>query len=151
MGGTQGGTRRLTLREASEVLGISVEAVRKRTMRGSLPSDIGPDGRRYVYLDAGEDVGGPSSESHQPEDSSLIAAKDETIRVLREELERAGERDRENRRIIAALTQRIPELEAPQEAPESPESVEQGGDRGHAPQEQERPATRPWWRRVFGR
>jgi hypothetical protein len=27
---------------------------------------------------------------------------------------------------------------------------EEGGDRGHAPQEGERPAQRPWWRRRFG-
>ncbi len=47
------GTRRVTSREASEILGISVEAVRKRVKRASLRSDKGPDGRVYVYLDTG--------------------------------------------------------------------------------------------------
>ena len=46
---------------------------------------------------------------------------------LRAQLEQANEANRENRRIIAALTSRIPELEAPQGTPqeeprESPES-----------------------------
>lgn len=163
MGGTQGnptgdpsgGTRsgaRLTLREAASVLGISVEAVRKRTARGSLRSDIGADGRRYVYLDDGGD-GGPRGVNPEAEDPSLIAAKDETIRLLREELERAAERDRENRRIIAALTSRIPALEAPQEPADEPETVEEEPEkrtpRSDAPGPQEA-VRRPWWRRVFG-
>ena len=42
------GTRRVTLRGASEELGVSVEAVRKRVKRGSLRSDKDPDGRVYV-------------------------------------------------------------------------------------------------------
>jgi len=41
---------------------------------------------------------------------ALLAAKDETIAALWEQLAQADERDRENRRIIAALTQRVPEL-----------------------------------------
>jgi len=77
----------------------------------------------------------------------------ELIRTLQEQLEQANERDRENRRIIAALTSRIPAIEAPQEARESPETVEEASE-GREP----RPTTgssqegvqRPWWRRVFG-
>jgi hypothetical protein len=52
----------------------------------------------------------------------------ETIATLREQLAQVNERDRENRRIIAALTQRIPAIEAPpadeaSDAPESPETA----------------------------
>jgi hypothetical protein len=54
-----GRTRRVTLTEAAQVLGISKEAVRKRVQRGTLPSDVGEDGRRYVYLDAVGDDGPP--------------------------------------------------------------------------------------------
>ena len=52
---------------------------------------------------------------------ALLEAKDETIAALREQLEQANERDRENRRIIAALTSRIPAIEAPQEPSEATE------------------------------
>ena len=48
--------------------------------------------------------------------------------MLREQLAEAHAANRENRRIIAALTQRIPELEAPSEPREAP--VTASGDRG---------------------
>jgi hypothetical protein len=60
---------------------------------------------------------------------------------------------RENRRIIAALTSRIPAIEAPSETQESVETVEDEGERGRprpeAPGAQEGAPRRPWWRRVF--
>ena len=56
-GGDVGGdglaTRRVTMREAADLLGVSKEAIRKRVVRGTLPSEMGEDGRRYVYLEAG--------------------------------------------------------------------------------------------------
>jgi hypothetical protein len=49
------------------------------------------------------------------------------IESLERQLEQANERDRENRRIIAALTSRIPEIEAPRTTqPESPASPPMG-------------------------
>jgi len=47
------------------------------------------------------------------------------IDSLERQLEEAADRDRENRRIIAALTSRIPAIEAPQEASEAAETVEE--------------------------
>ena len=44
---------RLTLREAALHLGVSESAIRKRVERGTLRSDKGPDGRRYVYWTLG--------------------------------------------------------------------------------------------------
>ena len=94
----------------------------------------------------------------------------ETIAALREQLAQANERDRENRRIIAALTQRIPAIEAPQEASEAPSEAtpqpgrvesqpavestqaressemhmpEAGG--GPLPRDQQTAASRRWW------
>ena len=46
----------------------------------------------------------------------LIAELQDRVRSLEES-------NRENRRIIAALTQRIPAIEAPAETPEAPESA----------------------------
>jgi excisionase family DNA binding protein len=50
-------TRRMTMREAADLLGVSKEAIRKRVVRGTLPSEVGEDGRRHVYIEAGSDVG----------------------------------------------------------------------------------------------
>jgi hypothetical protein len=77
--------------------------------------------------------------------STVVESLQEQIQYLREQLDNESrariESDRENRRIIAALTQRIPELpppdtpsEAPPERPEWPESTE-GGQYGTSPQE----------------
>lgn len=103
-------SRRLTVQEAAGVLGTSVDAVRMRVRRGSLESEKDPDGRVYVW------VGADDSETKlrlNGEPTLLISAKDETIRVLSEQLEAEREAHREARRIIAGLVQRIPELEAP--------------------------------------
>jgi hypothetical protein len=70
------------------------------------------------------------------------------IESLERQLEQANERDRENRRIIAALTSRIPAIESPQEPTEAPETVEGSEPRPAAPGPQEG-ARRPWWRRMF--
>jgi hypothetical protein len=81
------------------------------------------------------------------------------IDSLERQLEQANERDRENRRIIAALTQRIPELPAgappatssePRESPEMADDEQQGrGPLTHDQGPQEGTEL-PWWRRVFG-
>ena len=62
--------------------------------------------------------------------------------------------NRENRRIIAALTSRIPAIDAPQEAADADETVEQEPE-GESSRPGPTPSQasvqrRPWWRRVFG-
>jgi hypothetical protein len=150
-------SRRLTVQEAAETLGTSVDAVRMRVRRGSLDSEKEPDGRVYVYLH------GDSSETkHQldGEPSALIAAKDETISLLREQLAEEREARRRADTIIAQLTQanaalaaRVPELEAPREWPEASETVEEGPDEAEprsAAGEAQEGSQRPWWRRILG-
>jgi hypothetical protein len=69
------------------------------------------------------------------------------IDSLERQLKEAAERDRENRRIIVALTSRIPGIEAPQDAQDVPEGTE---PRSYAAGAQEG-AQRPLWRRIIGR
>jgi excisionase family DNA binding protein len=159
-------SERLTVAEAARRLGVSQDAVRKRIKRGSIRYERGEGGRVYVYLDA--------SETEQDTDRGRVQDHTaELIATLREQLEQANERDRENRRIIAALTSRIPAIEAPAspEATEQPsEATPQPGrvepqpavegtqaqeshemhmpEAGGGPREQ--PSARPWWRRLFG-
>jgi excisionase family DNA binding protein len=143
-------SRRLTVQEAAEVLGTSVDAVRMRVRRGSLQSEKDPDGRVYVWVD--ED----SSETKlglDGEPSMLISAKDETIHILTQQLEAERRANEENRRIIAALTSRIPAIEAPPDereaaetARDEPERAETRSSTGKA----QEGVRRPWWRRMFG-
>ncbi len=154
----QATSRRLTVQEAAEVLGTTVDAVRMRARRGSLESEKEPDGRVYVYLNDDS-----SETKHRPngEPTALILAKDETIAVLKEQLQAEREAHREARRIIAGLVQRVPELEASASPPgqhqpretaaqetanASPSPSSSASDAGT----QDSPRRAPWWRRVFG-
>jgi hypothetical protein len=147
---------RLTVPEAARALGISPEAVRNRLSRGTLRS-VKESGTVYVLLETDrtrhtDDIPNDISRD-MPQ--ALIGELRGRIESLERQLEQANERDRENRRIIAALTSRIPAIEAPSEAEasEAAETVEQEPEkdqpRSDAPGAQEG-ARRPWWRRVFG-
>jgi len=142
---------RVTIAQAAERLGVTRDAVRKRIKRHSIEWEVGSDGETYVYVDPSATVEDPSADASGQELGTLAEVLREQVEYLREQLDRAEERDRENRRIIAALTQRIPELEPPRE---SPETASEDFPGTHAPPGAERPFTeeeRPsWWRRFFG-
>ena len=100
--------------EAAKALGISPEAVRNRLSRGTLES-VKENGRVFVLIDrdmARDTDDMPTDTPH--ESTAVIEAKDETIRVLKDLLDAEREANRENRRIIVGLVQRVPELEARQ-------------------------------------
>jgi len=69
------------------------------------------------------------------------------IDYLRAQLDKERESSAELRRIIAALTQRIPELEAPREEREASVTVSEEQGDGAAPPEQEQ--RRSWLYRFF--
>jgi transcriptional regulator with XRE-family HTH domain len=100
--------RKLTLQEAARELGITPDALRQRLRRGQYRS-IKENNRLYVWLDADR-----TGEAHDPTatSSALVSEMRERIASLEHQLREANLRDQENRRIVAALTQRIPELEA---------------------------------------
>src|SRR5215213_9204820 len=139
--------RRLTVAQAADQLGISVDAMRARVKRATVDTER-EGGRVYVLLDAAQDTAQDTAQDAPHTDRTA-----ELIATLQKQLEAEREANRENRRIIAALTSRIPELEAPSEARESPERVEDEAEgtepRPEAPDAQEG-ARRPWWRRMFG-
>jgi hypothetical protein len=141
---------RLTLRQAAARLGVSESAIRKRVERGTLRSDKGPDGRRYVYLDSVADTGADASAT--PERDALISEMHAHNETLREQLEAERQAHAEARRIIAGLVERIPALEAPSEPPESPETPSEPVPGTQTPPEPQTANERvPWWRRMFGR
>ncbi len=142
--------RRVHLSEAAALLGVSKDAVRMRAKRGTLRSEKGEDGRVYVWVNDDPD-GDPNAVHPEPQ----VEAWRELIDELKDRVRSLEESNRENRRIIAALTQRIPEIEASssQEPPEAPsEATEQPGrvDPQPSVESPQAAAERPWWRRMFG-
>jgi hypothetical protein len=161
--------RRVTVREAAILLGVSEGAVRKRVDRETLEHGKGADGRVYVYLPDGVDNGQDASTTH--ESGALISEMKERIGFLEEELRRKDT-------ILLNMTEAMKALNPPQEtAPEPRESSviaseERGGgdDVTPEPREEEDPETvsaasteegegvetplrqehRSWWRRLFG-
>ena len=151
-------TRRVTLREAARVLGISKEAVRKRVKWETLAHEKGEDGQVYVYLpdgnvylpdggdvevDDGGDVrpeGGdrdPRDRDHGHPDHGRPDARDELVHELRgrvedlrQQLDAERAANRENRRLLAAALERIPAIEAPREPRERHETPSGGPNRG---------------------
>ena len=161
--------QRASVREAAELLGTTVDAIRKRVQRDTIPHEKASDGRVWILLDAVQDSTGHGQDTgrSQSDSSTLIPEMVEELRdevhylreQLHQELERRSAEAERYQQIVAALTtanaslsERLRVLEPPQEAPsearESPETVEE------APEEAEpRPAAgeaqegvqKPWW------
>ena len=138
MGADRSATRRrLTVAQAADELGISVEAVRGRIKRDTLEHERGEDGTVYVLL--GTDRARPAPD--QSTDQTLLVARlEDEVRFLREELARKDA-------ILLRMAESIPQLEAPSEAPEARVTPSEPVPNTETPSEAERV---PWWRRMFG-
>src|SRR5215212_8240890 len=106
---------RLSVAEAAERLGVTRDAIHKRIRRDSIEHEQGEDGRFYVFVDTS------ATGAKRSTDVSVDDRTDILIAELQDRVRSLEEANRENRRIIAALTQRIPAIEAPQ----SPEPREE--------------------------
>ena len=147
---------RVSVPQAADHLGTTVDALRKRVQRGTIPHERDRDGRVWILLDTGRPRQDTDQDTDRPQSDSaaLISAKDETIATLQEQLQAERQAHAEARRLLMAALERIPAIEAPQEASETVETVEEAPDRAEP-----RPATggaqevtqpRSWWRRMFG-
>jgi DNA-binding transcriptional MerR regulator len=142
---------RRTIAEAAKKLEVTQEAIRARIRRGTIEHDKDESGKTYVYL--------TEVEAHnQQEDNSVVnGVVNDYITSLKSEIE-SLKADREvwqeeakrKDTIIMALTNRIPELEAPSDMPpeatERPVSHSDDRGKGSVPPE---PENRSWWRRIF--
>jgi hypothetical protein len=148
--------------------------VRMRVKRGSLkstkikntvyvllsPEQTGPN--RYQTSRSGPATTNQTADQteNQTDDrTALLESLRSQVEFLQEELKRREEvHVEENRRkdtIIAQLTQRIPELESPKEAPREPReghvTDSEEPDKDTAPPEQQGTSQRrSWWRAFFG-
>jgi uncharacterized coiled-coil protein SlyX len=142
---------RLSVAQATAALSIRQDAVRKRIVRGTIPHDRDEAGRVYVYLSPSETVHKTDQDTMQGDatktvQNAFIQSLQDQIAFLRRELERKDA-------ILLNLTERIPQLEAPSEARESSQTVEEEPKRAEpqsATGEAQEGAQRPWWRRWFG-
>jgi hypothetical protein len=146
--------RRVDLKEAAELLDTTSEAIRKRAKRGTIPFEVGNDGKLYVWVD------GQVDEEHDRVDDAagrvdervdgqyrdlLLEHMSGEIDHLREELREEREANRENRRIIAGLVQRVPEIEASPEPRETPQTATDGTSGSGGRDEDTGPEQRSWW------
>jgi hypothetical protein len=138
-------TRRVNMREAADLLGVSNEAIRKRVESGTLRSEVGEDGSRYVYLEAGRDevIDEASTHEHALQErdaliSDMVGELHDEVHYLREQLRqelerRSAEVERFQLTIRAltsanvSLSQRLHELEPPQGTPSDTQEVATGG------------------------
>jgi hypothetical protein len=173
--------RRVTVAEASEILGITAEAVRTRIKRGKLDSVKEPPDRTgtvYVLLEA--DQTGPNIDpTLQGQDQTydqtrpderlvevlreqvaylqgVIATRDRELEQRAEEIRRRDAALEREQQLAAIFADRLRELEAPapSEARESPQPAKEEPERAEPHSttvESQEPVQRPWWKRVFGR
>ena len=127
-GEPQANQERLTVAQAATALGITEGAVRSRIKRGTLRTTK-EGGTVFVLL------GGGTSQANQTtntsDQSALIGALRDQIEDLRRERDEWREQSRITDRLLSAAMERIPpQLEAPPEARESPESSGPAGGPG---------------------
>jgi hypothetical protein len=139
--------QRVSIREAARIMAVSESAIHKRVQRGTLPHDKDPDGRVFVYLDTVSD--NVSDTVQHPSTDALISEMHARIDSLELQLEKEREANSENRRIIAALTSRIPEIEAPRGEPHGPESATDEQTGTEPPTSDTEQPRASWWRRFF--
>lgn len=180
LGGRTDATVRMTVQEAAEALGVTVEAVRGRMHRGKylkekdgegrvwvlLPTDQLPNGRPEVQERSSERSGSSSGERSRTNGPTVYRRVDaidpELVEELRGEVaylkDVVATRDDELRRkdtIIMQMAQRIPELPpaSPRESQDGNETDVDGSEEVEAPTDSggfQTGARRSWWRRIFG-
>ena len=138
-------------------MGITVDAIRKRVARDTIPHEKDEDGRVWVMLDTDQDTASNVRDIYQPQSDSeaLTSELRDRLRYVEGQLEAERQSHAEARRLLMAALERIPpQLESapePREPPETsepePESTESRPD---APGAQEGAQRVSWWRRWFG-
>jgi predicted transcriptional regulator len=136
--------------EIADALGITRDAVYKRVEHNKIRHEKDADGELYVYVEMSETGQRQHVQSESSALRSALEARIESLErqqeFLKRQLEQANERDRENRRLLAAALERIPpQLEAPTgDAPSEARESPVPNSEGSTPTPEE---PRTWWRR----
>jgi uncharacterized membrane protein len=139
--------RRLTVPEAADALGVTVDAIRGRIRRGTLHSER-ESGTVYVWVDLPDaDWREPSAGSRRPshDQSELIEEMRARIEDLREQLDEERESRRRADTIIAQLSaanaeqaRTIRAIEAPREPSDAQETLGSPSEAAEMPMGPER-------------
>jgi hypothetical protein len=148
---------RVSVQEAAEHLGTTVDAIRKRVQRDTIAHEKDPDGRVWVLLDTDRTQRDPDQDATGQQQDALLEAKDGTIADLRDRvasLERQLERretDTERlHQVILGLAQTNAEqartiraIEAPasEEATEDAETVDEAPEKAEPRSDAQGPQT----------
>ncbi len=140
---------RVSVYEAARILGVTVDAIRKRIQRGTIPYER-DDGRVWVLLEAAGTLPDEGQRDYRPA-TDLIDELREQVRHLREMLDEERDARRRADMIIAqlartntALAGRVPELDSEPVIPEQlpPRSPAESQDDPEVRKESR-------WRRLF--
>jgi hypothetical protein len=141
--------KKISVYDAADVMGITVDAIRKRIARGTIAHERDEDGRVWVILDTVDKVPDNDQYTGQYIESTTL------ISEMRARIEFVEEEHRRKDAILLNMTEAMKALSPPQEtSPERPpgDSASPGPTRTPTkPREEPQEATqRPWWRRMFG-
>ena len=163
-------TQRYTVHEAAMLLGLSVEAVRKRAERGKLAKERDPDGTVYVLLDIDQPKTGqdwsktghsygdtitPDADQTDDQTKELLEVYRDQVEFLRRELATRDEEIHRRDAILMSMSEGLKALNPPPERRDgheastilSPGVNPQGDDVG---QEKAKPSrSRSWLYRFF--
>jgi hypothetical protein len=136
---------RVSVQEAAEQLGTTVDAMRKRVQRNTIPHEKDVDGRVWIMLATDRTRQDPTGHRQDGEPSVLISEMRNRIQFLEDELQRKDA-------ILLNMTEAMKALSPPSEARESPQTVEEASEGAEAhpateePQEGvQAPERRRWW------
>ena len=137
--------KRHTVKEAAEVLGTTVDAIRGRVRRGTLDS-VKLDGVVYVLLDpTNREQQSDQSETDDGDHRQQTGDQAELVGALRDQIDWLRREVERKDTIIMSLTRRIPELEAPTVLQDGPETAAPLSDKGTAPENSEELVQRRSW------
>jgi hypothetical protein len=141
--GTRPSSRnKVTVYEAAEILGVTVDAIRKRIQRETIPHERHEDGRVYVLLDEAstlQDNGrGASSKvqdegpgQYRTERDELVDTLQDQVSYLKAEVEAWREESRRKDHLLAAALERVPPaLEEARETPSKSSGSASEGEGG---------------------
>ena len=151
--------------EAARIAGVSVRTIQKAISDGDLTATKDGRGRYRIDREAFDywreirdrdrgpserGVGDNNAGATKGVDVALVDELRDRLRFVEDQLQRERDAHAETRRIAAALTSRVPQLEPPREhpsdAPEARVTPSEGAGGGDVPREPHR----GFWSRLFG-
>jgi hypothetical protein len=142
-------TERVSVPQAADHLGTTVDAIRKRVQRRTIPYEKDADGRVWILLDTGRPRQDATGHRHDSGASpELVEELRDRIAFLEGQLRRRDEEIGRRDAVLLNMTEAMKALnppresrQEPSESPGSPGPTDAGAEAQEAP---ETPDTRPW-------